>query len=487
VKASKYASAAVAFILTGVVFGVHQAATSLAWVDALPSSQRKAALCGVIAVTFLILLVPIGHFWDRSIGRLRSAIDKAGNDAQAFEPGPLPAGMRSIARACIGAIDRFEQREQALRLKMRDMEIRHHIAEGQRRQVEAVLHALRDAVLVTDAYGDIVMANETAAGMFGFDLAEAIHKPIDQIIDDSELVELMIDVRDQGNVAERRNLSHEHTDADGVVRLYDTTMMCVENPKHEVVGVVTILRDLSREQELGQMKTEFVSKASHELRTPLSSMKAYVEMLVDDEAKDEAMRQEWCNIIFAETERLERLIDNMLNISRIEAGIVQIDRQSVNLSDVIQRACDTIEPQARDRSITMHNKPSSLDLTVEGDGDMLFQVILNLMSNAVKYTPEGGRVTVSADTDNLTRSVVVSVQDTGLGIPPDALPRLFEKFYRVDNYKRVAKGTGLGLSLCKHIVESLHHGQIGVDSELGMGSRFWFSIPMRYVGSSAAA
>ncbi len=113
--------------------------------------------------------------------------------------------------------------------------------------------------------------------------------------------------------------------------------------------------------------------------------------------------------------------------------------------------------------------------------------MLNLISNSVKYTPAGGRITVSADSDSLTRSVVLAVSDTGLGIPPDSIPKLFDKFYRVENYKRVAKGSGLGLSLCKHIVETLHHGQIGVESELGMGSKFWVTIPMRYAGSQAAA
>ncbi len=118
---------------------------------------------------------------------------------------------------------------------------------------------------------------------------------------------------------------------------------------------------------------------------------------------------------------------------------------------------------------------------------MLYQVVLNLVSNAVKYTPDGGRVTVNADSDNLTRSVLIMVSDTGLGIPPDAIPKLFDKFYRVENYKRIATGTGLGLSLCKHIVETLHDGQIGIESKLGMGSKFWVSIPMRYAGSQAAA
>jgi signal transduction histidine kinase len=109
---------------------------------------------------------------------------------------------------------------------------------------------------------------------------------------------------------------------------------------------------------------------------------------------------------------------------------------------------------------------------------MLYQVVLNLLSNAVKYTPQGGRVTLAADSDNLTRAVHVSVSDTGLGVPPQDHERIFETFYRVENYKRVAEGTGLGLHLCRHIVETVHRGQIGLDSKLGMGSRFWFSVPM---------
>jgi two-component system phosphate regulon sensor histidine kinase PhoR len=177
----------------------------------------------------------------------------------------------------------------------------------------------------------------------------------------------------------------------------------------------------------------------------------------------------------------------MLNISRIEAGIVQIDREMVDMKVLVQRALETLEPQAREKSIALSARAMEVDLRVEGDADMLYQVLLNLVSNAVKYTPDGGRVTVSADSDNLTRSVVLTVADTGLGIPPDSIPKLFDKFYRVENLRRVAKGTGLGLNLCKHIVETVHHGQIGVESKLGMGSKFWFSVPMRYAGSQAAA
>jgi len=117
---------------------------------------------------------------------------------------------------------------------------------------------------------------------------------------------------------------------------------------------------------------------------------------------------------------------------------------------------------------------------------MLAEVVLNLVSNAVKYTPEGGRVAVSIAPDDLTASIVTTVTDTGLGIPPDDIEHLFEKFYRISRYEREARGTGLGLNLCRNIVEEVHQGRIGVDSTLGMGSRFWFSVPVRYSGAAAA-
>ena len=349
-------------------------------------------------------------------------------------------------------------------------------------------------MLVTNAFNDIVVANEAAGRIFGFDHIQALHQPLEQFVDDDRLCQLIKDTSETANFAHRRHVEHDiivdlsEAGAGGrEKRMFDVTLACVENHKHEVAGVVTILHDVTREREISQMKSDFVSKASHELRTPLSSIHAYVEMLVDGEAEDDEARNEFYRIIQNETDRLGRLLDNMLNISRIEAGIVQIERENVDLRSLIDRAIDSLEPQAKEKEISLHTKVAEVDLSVEGDADMLFQVVLNLISNSVKYTPAGGRITVSADSDNLTRSVVLAVSDTGLGIPPDSIPKLFDKFYRVENYKRVAKGSGLGLSLCKHIVETLHHGQIGVESELGMGSKFWVTIPMRYAGSQAAA
>jgi two-component system, OmpR family, phosphate regulon sensor histidine kinase PhoR len=557
VRAGKIASLTLLLVLVGL-FALVQGVMLL---SAAAPARAVLVSGAILLLLYALVLLPLGAILDRELARLLGEIEHAGGEVRGAKGpaviGPAAGCQRTVqawmsrwlgplSTAFIGAVEQFRRREQALRLQLRDMEIRRHVSEAERRQVEAVLHALRDAVIVTDAFNEIVMANKAAAEIFGFDLEKAIHAPIQSVIHDARLCKLIADAREAPNFHDCRYVEHEIAltgeeaqdevaGDDGALpgpcgalalrrpappkAVYEVTLVCVENHKREVGGVVTILHDRTRERELSQMKTDFVSKASHELRTPLASIRAYVEMLVDGEFDTDAKprkggaaaRRRAANgaiepddigkdgaapsahdiyrVIQAETDRLGRLIDNMLNISRIEAGIVQIERESVDMTDVIRDTVQAIEPQARERSLNVTTRLAGVcsgGLCVEGDRDMLQQVLLNLLSNAVKYTPEGGRINVSADTDNLTRSVVVTVSDTGLGIPPDALPRLFDKFYRVENYKRVAKGTGLGLSLCKHIVEIVHQGSIGVESKLGMGSRFWFSIPMTYAGSAAA-
>jgi two-component system phosphate regulon sensor histidine kinase PhoR len=494
VRAGKTASLGLVLIVTAVGTALSICASAVPWMAALHPVIRLCLMFAVLGIICTALLLPLGIALDRSVIRLRSYLEATGSAGGKAPTFYGPKWVRPISGAFLSAVDQFRQREQGLSNELREVEIRQRVSEAERRQIEAVLHALRDAVLVTNAFGDIVVANEAAGKILGFDHAEVIHQPLEQAVPDQRLCQLIRDTLETANFAERRHVEHEVAvgSAEGgpsgaETRVFDVTLACVENHKHEVAGMVTILHDLTRVREISQMKSDFVSKASHELRTPLSSIRAYVEMLVDGEADDEESRQDFYKIIQNETDRLGRLIDNMLNISRIEAGIVQIERENVDIKALIDRAVGTLEPQAREKQITLIQKVAEVDLGVEGDADMLYQVVLNLVSNAVKYTPDGGRVTVTADSDNLTRCVLLSVSDTGLGIPPDALPKLFDKFYRVENYKRVAKGTGLGLSLCKHIVETLHHGQVGVESELGMGSKFWVTIPMRYAGSQAAA
>jgi len=345
-----------------------------------------------------------------------------------------------------------------------------------RRQVEAVFDVLRDSVLVIDAHGEILHANDCAAGLLSVEPSEAAGMSLEAVVLDHQLGSTISDARN--GLPKEGRLYEQEIQIDGEPVAFEVHLQSVGRQDEPMHAVVTVLRDLSKEREIARLKSDFVSKASHELRTPLSSISAYIEMLVDGDAADEKARQEFYGVISSETERLRRMIDNLLNISRIEAGLMHIDRNRVDFGELVNRAVKNMTPQAHAKELDIHTQLASVDLAVNGDGDMLYQVIVNLLSNAIKYTPNGGRITVSADAENLTHSLHFSVSDTGLGIAPDQTEKVFDKFYRVENYRRVANGTGLGLNLCQHIVKTLHNGQIGVESQLGMGSKFWISIPI---------
>ncbi len=249
---------------------------------------------------------------------------------------------------------------------------------------------------------------------------------------------------------------------------------------------IGVLMDLAAEQDAERRMGDFVAKASHELRTPLASIRAYAELLEDASAIPESERRQLLATMLTESDRLSRMVDQMLSISRIESGIARIQSAKVDLCALAAESVLAMRGEAQSKEIALVVSPCAVVATADGDRDMLMQVLLNLLSNGIKYTPFGGTVTISVDTDHLARSVVVQVTDTGPGIPPEAMGRLFEKFYRIESYRRLAKGTGLGLNLCRSVIEQMHGGQIGVDSTLTMGSRFWFSVPMERVGRIAA-
>jgi two-component system phosphate regulon sensor histidine kinase PhoR len=226
------------------------------------------------------------------------------------------------------------------------------------------------------------------------------------------------------------------------------------------------------------MKNDFVSNVSHELRTPLASIKAYVELLIDGEADDEKTKREFYEVIQNEANRLGRLIDNILNISRIESGLVKIDKKPQGLTAVVKDALEVIAQQAEQKGLRLVERMTPVDYQASVDRDMLFQAVVNILSNAVKYTPPGGEIVIETAVDESQRKVVLRVADTGVGIPAQDLPFVFEKFYRADASSRMAPGTGLGLALVKHIVETVHQGRTLVESEVGKGSTFGFELDL---------
>jgi two-component system phosphate regulon sensor histidine kinase PhoR len=201
-------------------------------------------------------------------------------------------------------------------------------------------------------------------------------------------------------------------------------------------------------------------------------------MLIDGEANDERTRRQFYSVIQSQADRLNRLIENILNTSRIESGLIKAEKKTLSLTILVEEQLDMIRSYAEEKNIKIiTNKPIIYD-QVNADKDMISQAIVNLLSNAVKYTPAGGSVTISTEVDSIDGLVRLSITDTGVGIPSEQIEHVFEKFYRVKTNKKQAKGTGLGLNLVKQIIGKIHSGRVFVKSQVGTGSTFGFELPL---------
>jgi len=391
-----------------------------------------------------------------------------------LQPGSLVNDLSERINECF---ENYESNTAELEKQIVDLQLQVRLSQRQKNNTEAIIHSIRDAVIVVDEFDKLLTANEAAGKLFDFDFKDSQHKPVGELInaEKSEFVELLRQSR-QGKVRHTRReidfLKEER------LKIFDCIVSCVYDQREQVCGVVAVLHDVTREKEMSQMKNDFVSHVSHELKTPLASITAYSEMLLDGEADDEQTRKEFYSVIQNQAERLNRLIENILNTSRIESGLTKVEKKPLSLTILIEEQLKMIRSYAEEKHIKIvRQKPIVFD-QVYADKDMISQVIVNLLSNAVKYTPCGGLIRVETEVDELTGTVRVSVSDTGVGIPEDELEYVFDKFYRVEANKSQAKGTGLGLSLVKQLVEKVHNGRVFVSSKVGEGSTFGFELPL---------
>ncbi len=388
-----------------------------------------------------------------------------------------PAIIEELNQAIEHLLAKSSDNVAHLENQVKDLQIQIQLSQRREKNTEAIIYSIRDAVIVIDEFDKLLMANEAAGKLFGFGFRSSQHKPVSELIgaDHREFVDLLSRSWQTGGRATRQEVEFFQ---EGRPKTFDCIISRVYDQAERICGVVAALHDITREKEISQMKNDFVSHVSHELKTPLASITAYSEMLSDGEADDEQTRKEFYSIIQNQAKRLNRLIEDILNISRIESGLIKVNKEPVSLTILIEEQLQMIKSYAEEKNIEVISpKPIVFD-QVYADKDMISQVIVNLLSNAVKYTRPGGSVSINAEVDEIAGLARVSITDTGVGIPESELGHLFEKFYRVEANKNVAKGTGLGLNLVKQVIEKVHNGRVFVESKVGAGSTFGFELPL---------
>ncbi len=417
-----------------------------------------------------------------------TAMCEAASDTGAPAPGcsrlPMLPGnhpWHPLAERIGSALQEYRVRYEDLEHSRAAMEIRCGRTTAQYEKIKTIFTSLAEPILAIDDYDEIVLANASADNLFNIDKEKAETRAIKQLIRCEKLVDLLTGATHR-HIPGDRTEEIEIADGAGNPRWFRVTATKLDSresdrchPKLSAGGIVAVFRDIGDQKAIQKRNAEFVSSVSHEMKTPLAGIKAYVELLADGDAEDEETREKFLEVINSQADRLQRLVDNLLNIARIEAGVVSVSKAHQSLNELLEEALHVVQPAAEAKEIDLAVELSPLYLGVLADRDMLLQAAINLLSNAIKYTPAGGRVTLRSRLDD--QEVRFEVQDTGVGLSEEDCRRIFEKFYRVKKDKQMASGTGLGLPLAKHIVEDVHRGRLAVESKEGEGSTFSIVLP----------
>jgi|FaiFalDrversion2_1042247.scaffolds.fasta_scaffold00772_3 two-component system phosphate regulon sensor histidine kinase PhoR len=336
-------------------------------------------------------------------------------------------------------------------------------ARGERDLLLAALDASPDALLVLDGEGRVRFTNAAASFLLGREAEALVAQPLAWFLPQPQAVEALRQVRRQGGTA---TLTVEGPGG----RPLEMTVAAVGSGGRLLVA----LRDLSEARRVDQVRRDFVANVSHELRTPLAALKSALETLRAGAQDDPQARDLFLSRAEEETERMARLVEELLELSRLEAGVDAAPPQPVDLPGLLGRAVERMAPLAREKGLHLELRlPPSLP-SVQGDAERLERALLNLLDNAIKFTPSGGSVTVAAA--EAEGGVLLTVRDTGVGIEPADLPRVFERFYKADR-SRQQPGAGLGLAIVKHIVEA-HGGRVWAESAPGQGATFSLFLPL---------
>jgi two-component system, OmpR family, phosphate regulon sensor histidine kinase PhoR len=345
------------------------------------------------------------------------------------------------------------------------------LLEHDREQLRAILSGMVEGVIAINEQRRVLFANDRAGELLEFDPLKAVNEPLGAVT----RLAAFHTVVEKGLAAADPHREEFDVTGPGARHL---AVYVSRFPGHGMPGAVVVIDDTTDVKQAERMRQDFIANASHELKTPLAVIKSSVESLIDGAAEDPVERTEFLEQVAKEADRLANLIQDMLSLSKIESGGLKLEPRAVPLGRAITDCVERHHPRADAKTLTMVERPPAdvpSDVAVWADPDALRQVLDNLVDNAIKYTSNGGRITVrwGATAD----AVSFEVEDTGIGIAEADQPRVFERFYRVDKARGRDQGsTGLGLSIVKHLLQAMR-GQVRVNSKLGKGTTFRVTLP----------
>ncbi len=372
-----------------------------------------------------------------------------------------------------------------------DMSLRLHQYEEQnvdqltleRNKFEAVLMSIVNGVVVCDNYDNVVLVNNAAKKMLEIEDSQILNTKIQMYCDtDGELCfkEKIEQFKDTPlDIMENKPLEFN-------IEVDSRVLKCVISPmfskNQDYVGYVIVLIDVTKEVEIDKMKSNFISNVSHELRTPVTVLRTYIDTLYNHSADfDEKTNKEFFEVINKEAARLQKMVNDILDFSRLEAGNVNVVKEKTNIIPIIEQQLQSMQVLAEEKNVTFSliKEPDLPEIPINAES--IERALNNLLSNAIKYSPENGRIKVRAEIARDPNYIEVSVEDQGCGIPEEHQKKIFERFYRVENDTHTVKGTGLGLHLVKITIEKHHKGEVFVKSKPGEGSTFGFRLPINPV------
>lgn len=430
----------------------------------LASSELKDAYKNIwwfIALSLGLALAIIVLLGMRITRKYAKPIESAANVAMELAKGNYRARTYVEER-----IDETGLLSSSINVLARNLEDMSKTRDMQQERLMTLIENIGSGLVLIDSRGNINLINRGYRELFEVQSAELLYRPYYEAIPFREIREMIEEIFMTEQKQRRQFILPVSIER----KYFDVSALPIIGTNNVWKGVLLVFHDITELKKLEQMRKDFVANVSHELKTPVTSIKGFAETLLDGAMKDEKALQEFLSIILKESDRLQRLIQDLLELSKLEQHNFRLDISPFSLDAILKEILAILEGKALEKNISLVVHPIPAEIAMEGDPFRLRQVLINLLSNAITYTPAGGKVELTVRESGTT--VLISVKDTGIGIEEEEVPRIFERFYRVDRARsRNSGGTGLGLAIVKHIVEA-HRGKISVKSSPGKGSEF---------------